>query len=95
MNLELHATELSLKNEQKPSLKLVMDGVDEYAMGKLFMLMQYVVSVIGLSIGVNPFDQPGVEEGKHFAYGMLDRKGYDAKKREFEDNYLKSDEYII
>ncbi len=95
MNLELHATELSLKNDGKPSIKLVMDGIDEYAVGKLFMLMQYVVSVTGLSLGINPFDQPGVEEGKHFAYGMLGRKGYGAKKKEFEENYLKSDEYIV
>lgn len=95
MNYELHATELSLRKAGKPSLKLVMDGVDEYSVGKLFMLMQYVVAVTGLSMDINPFDQPGVEEGKHFAYGMLGREGFEEKKKEFDDQYIKSDEYIL
>ena len=95
MNYELHATELSLCKAGKPSLKLVMDGVDEYSVGKLFMLMQYVVAVTGLSMDINPFDQPGVEEGKHFAYGMLGREGFEEKKKEFDDQYIKSDEYIL
>ncbi|HCW93575.1 glucose-6-phosphate isomerase [Flexistipes sinusarabici] len=95
MNYELHATELSLRKAGKPSLKLVMDGVDECSVGKLFMLMQYVVAVTGLSMDINPFDQPGVEEGKHFAYGMLGREGFEEKKKEFDDQYIKSDEYIL
>lgn len=95
MNYELHATELSIRKAGKPSLKIMMDGVDEYSMGKLFMLMEYVVAVTGLSLDINPFNQPGVEEGKHFAYGMLGRKGFEEKKKEFEKQYIKSDEYIL
>jgi len=31
---------------------------------------------------VNPYDQPGVEEGKNLTYGALGRPGYEAKKEE-------------
>ena len=34
--------------------------------------------------GIDPLDQPGVEEGKHFAYGIMGRAGYEAKRREVE-----------
>ena len=34
--------------------------------------------------GVNPFNQPGVEEGKNFTYGMMGKKGFEAKKEEVE-----------
>ncbi|GFP29044.1 hypothetical protein HKBW3S33_02460, partial [Candidatus Hakubella thermalkaliphila] len=32
----------------------------------------------------NPFNQPGVEEGKNFTYGMMGKKGYDEKRMEVE-----------
>jgi len=38
----------------------------------------------GFLYGVNPFNQPGVEEGKNFTYGMMGKKGYEAKKEEVE-----------
>jgi len=41
-----------------------VDFLDEFSLGYLFMLYQYVVATIGLSNNINPFDQPGVEEGK-------------------------------
>ncbi|QAR33034.1 glucose-6-phosphate isomerase [Geovibrio thiophilus] len=94
-NVELKATEAALKNTGKPSLKLIIDVLDEYTLGQLFMLYQYVVPVIGLAHDIDPFDQPGVEEGKEYAYGLLGRDGFEEKKKAFTEIYRKQNDFIL
>jgi glucose-6-phosphate isomerase len=95
LNTELHATEAALKLSERPSMRLELNALDEIELGKLFMLFQYVVATIGLANDINPFDQPGVEESKRFAYGLMGRSGYEDKKTEFEKIYVKRPQYII
>lgn len=85
----------SLKNTGKPSVKISMDSLDEYTMGHLFMLWQFIVPVIGLANDIDPFDQPGVEEGKNYAYGLLDKEGYSDMKKKFEEIFVKRDDFVI
>ncbi|KAA0258178.1 glucose-6-phosphate isomerase [Deferribacter autotrophicus] len=95
LNYELYATELALKNANRPSVKIVTDIIDEYRLGYLMMLFMYVVPIVGLYFNINPFDQPGVEEGKNYAYGLLGLRGFEDYIKKFEQGYLKLDEYII
>ncbi|WP_022849737.1 hypothetical protein [Limisalsivibrio acetivorans] len=94
-NIELKATEAALKNTGRPSVKISIDVLDEHTLGQLFMLYQFIVPVIGLAYNVDPFDQPGVEEGKQYAYGLLERDGFSDKKKDFEGIYKKQDDFII
>lgn len=94
-NIELIGTEAALKNSDRPSLKISLDVIDEFNVGTLFMLWQYIVPVIGLANNIDPFDQPGVEEGKDYAYAMLGRKGYDSTKQKLEEIYKKQDDFVI
>jgi glucose-6-phosphate isomerase len=94
-NIELAATEAALKNTGKPSIKISIDVLDEYTLGQLFMLYQYVVPVIGLAYNIDPFDQPGVEEGKQYAYGLMNREGFEDKKKAFKEIYVKQDDFVI
>ncbi len=60
------------------------------------MLFQYIVPVIGLACDIDPFDQPGVEEGgKNYAYGLLDKEGYSDMKKKFEEIFVKRDDFIV
>ena len=95
INIELKSTELALKKENKASIKIKIENIDEYTLGYLFMLYQYVVPVIGYTYDIDPFNQPGVEEGKKFAYALMGRPGYEEKKKEFEETYVKEDDFII
>jgi glucose-6-phosphate isomerase len=95
INIELKSTELALEKENKASIKIIIENIDEYTLGYLFMLYQYVVPVIGYTFDINPFDQPGVEEGKKFAYALMGRAGYEDKKKEFEEMYIKENDYIL
>lgn len=94
-NIELMGTEAALKTADRPSVKISLDIVDEYTIGALFMLWQYIVPVIGLAYDIDPFDQPGVEEGKDYAYSMLGRKGYDSTKDKLTEIYKKQNDFIV
>lgn len=94
-NIELLATEAALKNTGKPSIKISIDSIDEYTLGALFMMFQYIVPVVGLACDIDPFDQPGVEEGKNYAYGMLGKSGYGDMKKKFEELFVKRDDFIV
>jgi glucose-6-phosphate isomerase len=95
LNTELAATEGALFTLSRPSLRINIPQLDAFSLGQLFMLFQYIVAVIGLANEVDPFNQPGVEEGKDFAYGLMGRDNYEHKKKEFENMYVKSAEFIV
>ncbi|KAB2836150.1 glucose-6-phosphate isomerase, partial [bacterium] len=55
--------------------KLLLYGADAYALGQLFYLFEIATVYVGGLLGVNPYDQPGVELGKKYIYGKLGRSG--------------------
>ncbi|BAI80496.1 glucose-6-phosphate isomerase [Deferribacter desulfuricans SSM1] len=95
LDYELRATELVLRKAGRPTVKIVLDILDEFSLGYIIMMYMYIVSIIGLANDINPFDQPGVEEGKKYINGLLGREEYLEFKKAFEQDYIKIDEYII
>jgi len=95
LNVELQATEVALKKANRVSMKISIDFLDEFSLGYLFMLYEYVVATLGIINNINPFDQPGVEEGKDYAYGILNRTGYENKRKEYEEFGKRESEYIV
>jgi glucose-6-phosphate isomerase len=45
--------------------------------------------------GVNPLDQPGVEEGKDFTYALMGRPGFEEKKEEFSRAFHRESRYVL
>lgn len=64
LRIEQRATSLVLTRQKKPNLSLQLDRLDERSMGALYFAFSVLTSFTGTLWGVNPFDQPGVEEGK-------------------------------
>jgi glucose-6-phosphate isomerase len=52
--------------------------LDEAAVGALFAHFEIETALGGYLLGIDPFDQPGVEGGKKFAHGILGRPGMEA-----------------
>ena len=46
------------------------------------MFLECATIYAGMLYGIDPLNQPGVELGKNFTYGLMGRKGYDAKRKE-------------
>ena len=52
-------------------------GRDEYSLGQLFYFYEFACGVSGYLLGVNPFNQPGVESYKKNMFALLGKPGYE------------------
>jgi glucose-6-phosphate isomerase len=64
LRIENHATSLVLTRQARPHFSLNLDRLDERAMGALYFAFANLTAFTGALWNINPFDQPGVEEGK-------------------------------
>lgn len=75
-------TMAALVQAGRPLIHLHVPRLDEAAVGALFAHFEVETALAGFLLGVNPFDQPGVEAGKRFAHGLLGREGHERDGRE-------------
>lgn len=96
LNLEQRATELALLKQQRPVVTLAVPQINAFTLGQLFYLFEVAVVFAGGLYRINPFNQPGVEEGKRLTYGQVGRKGFENKRAEVEALLArKRPEYIL
>ena len=67
-----------------PNLVISVDKPDEENLGRLIYFFEKACAVSGYLLGVNPFDQPGVESYKKNMFALLGKPGYEAQKAELE-----------
>lgn len=84
IKIEQDASEIALAKNNRPSITIKIPQIDAYHLGQLFHFFEIATVMTGFLYGVNPFNQPGVEEGKNLTYGMMGKKGYKEKEEEFE-----------
>ncbi len=65
-----------------PNLMVKIPAQDEYALGQLFYFFEFAVGVSGYLLGVNPFNQPGVESYKKNMFALLGKPGYEEMRKE-------------
>lgn len=68
-----------------PNIILSLPKMDEYAFGCLVYFLEKACAVSGYMLGINPFDQPGVEDYKKNMCALLGKKGYEQLKAELEE----------
>lgn len=78
------ATEIALWKAGRPVSRIVFPEVTPENVGEYFHLLEVQTVAAGALFGIDPLDQPGVEEGKQLAYGIMGRPGFDARRREVE-----------
>jgi glucose-6-phosphate isomerase len=81
---EGESTELALTKNKRPNMTIHVPRIDAYHIGQLFQFFEIATAFAGFLYGVNPFNQPGVEEGKNFTYGMMGKKGFEGRREEVE-----------
>ena len=67
-----------------PNVVITLDRLDDYTFGELVYFFWKSLAVSGYLIGVNPFDQPGVEAYKKNMFALLDKPGYADEKAVLE-----------
>ena len=83
-NFEACATAAALSKAGRPVTALSIPVLDAYHLGGLIQFYEYVTGMMGYLMEVNPFDQPGVEQGKDYTYGLMGRSGFEAQAQEVE-----------
>ena len=67
-----------------PSLVLNIPAIDEHSLGYLIYFFEKACAISGYLLGVNPFDQPGVESYKRNMFALLGKPGYESEKAALE-----------
>ena len=67
-----------------PNLMVNVPEQNEYFLGQLFYFFEFACGVSGYLLGVNPFDQPGVESYKSNMFALLGKPGYEAQRKELQ-----------
>ncbi|MES9682985.1 glucose-6-phosphate isomerase [Bacillus sp. AFS001701] len=65
-----------------PNLSVELDKLNEFTFGEMVYFFEKACGISGLLMGVNPFDQPGVEAYKKNMFALLGKPGYEAEKAE-------------
>ena len=60
-----------------PNIQIVMPKLNEYYLGQLIQFFEVACGLSGYTLGVNPFDQPGVEAYKKNMFALLEKPGYE------------------
>ena len=59
-----------------PVVEITVSKIDEYTIGQLIYFFEFACGVSGYTLGVNPFDQPGVEAYKKNMFHLLGKPGF-------------------
>ncbi len=65
-----------------PNLLVTIPEQNEFFLGELFYFFEFACGVSGYLLGVNPFDQPGVESYKKNMFALLGKPGFEAQREE-------------
>ena len=65
-----------------PNLVISIPDKNEFYLGQLFYFFEFACGVSGNILGVNPFDQPGVESYKRNMFALLGKPGYEEEREE-------------
>lgn len=83
-NKAFEGTMLAHTDGGVPNLIVMIPAMDEYTFGYLVYFFEKACAMSGYLLGVNPFDQPGVEAYKVNMFALLGKPGYEEKKAELE-----------
>lgn len=62
-----------------PNIKIELPKLNEYHLGELLYFFEKACGISGYIMGINPFDQPGVEAYKKNMFALLQKPGYEAE----------------
>ncbi len=81
LDIERQATAGALARRGRPNMTITCEKLDAWHVGSMLMMLAIATVIAGALYEVNPLDQPGVELGKRYTYGMLGRPdARDARK---------------
>ena len=62
-----------------PQMEVSIERIDEYNLGSIFYFFEFACGISAYVLGVNPFNQPGVEAYKKNMFALLRKPGFEAE----------------
>ena len=78
----MNGTVLAHTDGRVPNLMVMIPEMDEFYLGELFYFFEFACGMSGYILGVNPFNQPGVESYKKNMFALLGKPGYEEQRAE-------------
>ncbi len=78
----MKGTQLAHTDGNVPNLTVKIPEQNEFYLGQLFYFFEFACGVSGYILGVNPFNQPGVESYKKNMFALLGKPGFEAQREE-------------
>ena len=78
----MNGTILAHTDGQVPNFMINVPEMNEYYLGQLFYFFEFACGVSGYILGVNPFNQTGVESYKKNMFALLGKPGFEAQREE-------------
>jgi len=92
---EQKATELALTTNNRPNNSIAINKITPWTVGGLLYYLEMETALAGELLGINAFNQPGVELGKKITGALMGRPGYEDRKKEIEQLPEEERKYII
>ena len=87
LGYEALSTAAALVKAGRPVAWIEMEKIDSRTIGALVFFYEYVTALTGRLMKINPFDQPGVEQGKRYTYGLMGRSSFESDAKEADDYF--------
>lgn len=78
-----------------PNMTIGIPGFTPRCVGKLFYFFEWAVALSGYMLGVNPFDQPGVESYKRNMFALLGKSGFEEESKSLKDKLNRQERYLV
>lgn len=72
MEAEFIGTLMALEEQERPYIHLQVPRNNEESMGAMILFFESLTAIMGSALNIDPFDQPGVEAGKKYAFSKLE-----------------------
>jgi len=67
-----------------PNIRISIPKIDEYHLGSMIYFFEFACAISGYTLGVNPFDQPGVEAYKKNMFALLGKTGFETEGKKLK-----------
>jgi len=84
IDAERRSTAAAMADNGRPNCTYTLDRVDAEHLGAFLQMLEFQTAFMGELLGINAFDQEGVELGKKYTYGLMGRSGFEPYLKQFE-----------
>lgn len=84
LGMEQRAMELALQKRGRPTITFEIPRLTPHTVGQLVYLMQVETALTAALFGIDPYNQPAVEEGKRLTFGLAGKAGFEGEREEIE-----------